>query len=86
MVPVARWDLDVIMAEEWFRFLTVRWAVKEAAYKALFPLYRPTWKDLTVSKDCGKPSLKFENCPRVKLHASVSHDGEYTVANVLAEH
>ena len=75
----------MVMAEEWFRFLTVRWAVKEAAYKALFPLYRPTWKDLTVSKDCGKPSLKFESCPRVKLHASVSHDGEYTVASVLAE-
>jgi len=76
------------MAEKWFGFLTVRWAIKEAAYKALSPLYKPTWKDLTVSKpleDGGKPSLAFEKYARVKLHASVSHDGGYTVASVLAE-
>lgn len=81
-------DLDAVMAEKWFRFLTVRWTIKEAAYKALSPVYKPTWKDLTVSKvpgDGGKPSLKFENFEEVKLHVSVSHDGEYTVANVLAE-
>jgi len=81
-------DLDVIVGEKWFRFLTIRWAIKEAAYKALFPLYKPTWKNLTVSKaqeDGGKPSLRFENSTDVKLHVSVSHDGEYTVANVLAE-
>ena len=87
-VSTAEKDLDAIMAEKWFRFLTVRWAIKEAAYKALSPLYKPTWKDLTVSKapeDGGKPSLAFENYARVKLHTSVSHDGEYTVASVLAE-
>jgi len=77
-----------VATEEWFRFLTVRWAIKEAAYKALFPLHKPTWKDLTVSKapaDGGKPNLTFKGSTKVKLHASVSHDGEYTVANVLAE-
>jgi len=87
-VSVTERDIDAIMAEKWFRFLAVRWAVKEAAYKALFPLYKPTWKDLTVSKapeDGGKPGLTFENYARVKLHVSVSHDGEHTVANVLAE-
>ena len=87
-VSTAERDLDAIMAEKWFRFLTVRWAIKEAAYKALSPLYKPTWKDLTVYKapeHGGKPSLAFENYAKVKLHASVSHDGEYTVANVLAE-
>ena len=81
-------DPDAIMTEKWFGFLTVRWAIKEAAYKALSPFYKPTWKDLTVSKaleDGGKPSLALENNARVKLHVSVSHDGEYTVANVLAE-
>lgn len=80
--------LNAIMTERWFRFLTVRWAIKEAAYKALFPLYNPTWRDLTVFKaptDGGKPNLVFEGSARVKLHVSVSHDGEYTVANVLAE-
>jgi holo-[acyl-carrier protein] synthase len=79
---------DEIVAERWFRFLAVRWAVKEAAYKALFPLYEPTWKDLTVFKTPeggGKPSLAYEKFAEVKLHVSVSHDGEYTVANVLAE-
>jgi len=85
-VPVITSGLDLITTERWFRFLTVRWAVKEAAYKALFPLYKPTWKDLTVSKTpCGKPSLTFDGSAKVKLHVSVSHDGEYTVANVLAE-
>lgn len=87
-LPHTERDLDLIMAKEWFRFLTVRWAVKEAAYKALFPLYKPTWKDLTVFRapgDGGKPSLAFERFADVKLRVSVSHDGEYTVANVLAE-
>ena len=87
-ISATLWDLDAVMAERWFRFLTVRWAVKEAAYKALSPFYRPTWKEFTVSKtpeDYGKPSLKFKNSARVKLHVSISHDGEYTVASVLAE-
>ena len=87
-VSTAERDLDAIMTKKWFRFLAVRWAIKEAAYKALSPLYKPTWKDLTVSKtleDDGKPSLAFEKYAKVKLHASVSHDGEYTVASVLAE-
>ena len=73
---------------EWVRFLTVRWAVKEAAYKALFPNYEPTWKDLSVSKepsDGGKPRVRFRKFENVRLHVSVSHDGEYAVANVLAE-
>jgi holo-[acyl-carrier protein] synthase len=87
-VSTAERDMDAIMAKKWFKFLTVRWVIKEAAYKALSPLYKPTWKDLTVSKapeDSGKPSLAFGGYARVKLHVSVSHDGEYTVANVLAE-
>lgn len=73
---------------EWFRFLAVRWAVKEAAYKALFPNYKPIWKDLSVSKEPsngGKPRLRFGKFENVRLHVSVSHDGEYIVANVLAE-
>jgi len=87
-VPVNERDLGNIADEKWFGFLAVRWAIKEAAYKALFPLYKPTWKDLTVSKDPaggGKPTLAFDGSTKVKLHVSVSHDGEYTVANVLAE-
>ena len=87
-VSITRRDLDAITAKKWFKFLTVRWAIKEAAYKALFPLYRPIWKDFTVSKapaGGSKPSLTFDKSAKMKLHVSVSHDGEYIVANVLAE-
>lgn len=74
----------------WVRFLAVRWAIKEAAYKALSPNYKPTWKELSVYKEPGdgtggKPRLRFRKFENVRLHVSVSHDGEYTVANVLAE-
>ena len=32
-----------------------------------------------------RTSLAFKKSANVKLHVSVSHDGEYTVANVLAD-
>lgn len=86
-------DSDVIAVApetpKWVRFLAVRWAIKEAAYKALFPNYRPSWKVLSVSKDPGsdggKPELRFGKFENVRSHVSVSHDGEYIVASVLAE-
>jgi holo-[acyl-carrier protein] synthase len=66
-----------------------RWVAKEAAYKALYPHFIPTWKDLVISKDSGlKPSLQYispESKNTLKFHLSVSHDEEYTVANVLVE-
>ncbi|EAU84730.2 hypothetical protein CC1G_00249 [Coprinopsis cinerea okayama7 len=39
-----------------------RWSVKEAAYKALYPTVRPTWKELTyTSLNSGiKPSLSYQ--------------------------
>ncbi|KAI0080732.1 4'-phosphopantetheinyl transferase [Panus rudis PR-1116 ss-1] len=73
------------------RFLAVRWAVKEAAYKALYPTIRPTWKMLTLTSFNAtiksKPSLHLVEELRfpVKLHVSISHDGEYVFATVLAE-
>ncbi|KAI0637867.1 4'-phosphopantetheinyl transferase [Trametes polyzona] len=75
------------------RYLAVRWGVKEAAYKALFPLARPTWKDFTfhsLSPDgLRKPMLEYHTDDEAafswKLHASVSHDGDYVFATVLAE-
>ncbi|EGO01972.1 hypothetical protein SERLA73DRAFT_50034 [Serpula lacrymans var. lacrymans S7.3] len=81
------------------RFLAVRWAVKEAAYKALYPV-RPTWKELTYRSlvDGVKPTLMYDpgasqspnsgGSTKVwpgKLHVSVSHDGDYVFASVLAE-
>ncbi|CEL57456.1 Holo-[acyl-carrier-protein] synthase OS=Bacillus amyloliquefaciens (strain FZB42) GN=acpS PE=3 SV=1 [Rhizoctonia solani AG-1 IB] len=70
------------------RFLAVRWAIKESAYKALYPTYQPTWKDLaflTHQPENKKPILTFSKNKEIKLHASVSHDGEYVFATVFAE-
>ena len=68
----------------------LRWAAKEAAYKALYPRFKPTWKELVVTKEDGlKPTLRCllmeaDNCG-LHFHLSISHDGEYTVATVLVE-
>ncbi|EDR12832.1 uncharacterized protein LACBIDRAFT_311732 [Laccaria bicolor S238N-H82] len=79
------------------QFLAVRWGVKEAAYKAMFPVARPTWKDLTYHgakvADNGqwqKPSLTYRppgsSIPVIdQIHVSVSHDGDYVYASVLVE-
>ncbi|KAH7909836.1 4'-phosphopantetheinyl transferase superfamily-domain-containing protein [Hygrophoropsis aurantiaca] len=84
------------------RFLAVRWAVKEAAYKALYPV-RPTWKELTFTSLINgiKPTLYYHPGSTTtngsvantnwitaekthKLHVSVSHDGDYVFASVVA--
>lgn len=77
-----------------------RFAVKEAAYKALYPTVRPTWKELSFMSygelfPGSKPQLTYESLnttegelgkiDRLRLHVSVSHDGEYIAATVLAE-
>ncbi|KAF8313495.1 4'-phosphopantetheinyl transferase [Clavulina sp. PMI_390] len=76
------------------RFLAVRWAIKEAAYKAVQPQLQPTWKQFTFlpGKDTRKPVLMMMSQGRglqenliPKLHASVSHDGDYVNAYVIAE-
>lgn len=69
------------------------WAVKEAAYKALYPL-RPTWKELSYTpfdpRTGSKPTLVFHpsndiSYPPPRLHVSVSHDGEYILAYAIAD-
>ena len=73
-----------------------RFAVKEAAYKALYPSFQPTWKQLSFhTLKSGKPTLYYESTPiakptdsssiRVSLHASISHEENYVVAMVVAE-
>jgi len=71
-----------------------RWAVKEAAYKALYPDIKPTWKELTylgLSPYGEKPTLSYgspsQNSGKKfgSMHVSVSHDGDYTVAYVAVE-
>ncbi|KAF9075905.1 4'-phosphopantetheinyl transferase [Rhodocollybia butyracea] len=71
-------------------FLGVRWALKEAAYKATYPTFCPSWKDLTYhplgSREPGsKPMLSYKSCTSLSLNCSVSHDGDYVFATVLAE-
>jgi len=70
-----------------------RWAVKEAVYKALYPVVRPTWHDFTLQKLAGspKPDLVYhpKDSPLLlrlgRIHTSVSHDGDYTFATVIVE-
>ncbi|KAI0751418.1 4'-phosphopantetheinyl transferase [Daedaleopsis nitida] len=75
------------------RFVAVRWSVKEAAYKAVFPALRPTWRDFTFHSlsDDGtrKPFLEYHPNGQENVlgtvHASVSHDGDYVYTTVLVE-
>lgn len=79
---------------------TPRWTAKEAAYKALYPHFRLSWKDLELTKVDKKPFLGFspaflarlenvgtEEVERedVEMHVSVSHDGGMMTAYVVVE-
>ncbi|OBZ90018.1 Holo-[acyl-carrier-protein] synthase [Choanephora cucurbitarum] len=69
-------------------YLSARWCIKEAAYKALYPHHRLEWKQVTVVKKAGKPELEFLNSKLYgiqRAHVSLSHDGEYAIAQVLLE-
>ncbi|KAI0347287.1 4'-phosphopantetheinyl transferase [Trametopsis cervina] len=75
-------------------FLAVRWSLKEAAYKAVFPHVHPTWKEFTYhglnNESRLKPTLAYHPLSRIehnvgKIHCSVSHDGEYVFTTVLVE-
>ncbi|KAI1792860.1 4'-phosphopantetheinyl transferase [Ganoderma leucocontextum] len=74
------------------RYLAVRWSIKEAAYKAVFP-FRPTWKNFTyhsLSADGQrKPWLEYHSGASGQslgeIHASVSHDSDYVFTTVLVE-
>ncbi|KAL1921159.1 uncharacterized protein VTP21DRAFT_10875 [Calcarisporiella thermophila] len=69
-------------------FLSSRWTVKEACYKALYPSHRLNWKEVTLYKVNGKPQLRIENAKKLgisRAHVSISHDGEYVIAQVVFE-
>ncbi|KAI0356578.1 4'-phosphopantetheinyl transferase [Trametes cingulata] len=91
---LARWNsIPAEKDAERVRYLAVRWSVKEATYKAMYPTAQPTWKQLifhSPGKDGSrKPTLEYlSDAPETRpwrLHASVSHDGEYVVATVIVE-
>lgn len=73
-----------------------RFSVKEAAYKAVYPVVKPTWKEFTYQNfgrdgRASKPQLSYQPFADAskrlgwKFHVSVSHDGEYVISNVLVE-
>ncbi|KAI8890464.1 4'-phosphopantetheinyl transferase [Backusella circina FSU 941] len=69
-------------------YLGSRWCVKEAVYKALYPVHRLEWKQVSVIKEAGKPGLEIENSAAFgikKAHVSLSHDGDYAIAQVILE-
>ncbi|GJJ77141.1 hypothetical protein EMPS_09500 [Entomortierella parvispora] len=72
--------------DELLRYLASRWALKEASFKALYPHHTLTWQDVTIVKENGKPCVRVaENFGVGKTHATVSHDGEYLIGQVLFE-
>ncbi|KAF9105544.1 hypothetical protein BGX29_012026 [Mortierella sp. GBA35] len=81
-------DKQVNTDDRAVRFIGARWALKEACYKAMTPHHKLTWQDVSVYKDRGKPCLHIPEKEKFGIgnaHCSVSHDGEYLVAQVLFE-
>ncbi|PBK72648.1 4'-phosphopantetheinyl transferase [Armillaria solidipes] len=85
-------DRSRFLAVRYMSHFASRWAVKEAAYKAMYPVVKPTWKDfsfrgLAQEFDGSKPSLfyrsPYPDTSVGEIHSSISHDGEYVFASVL---
>jgi holo-[acyl-carrier protein] synthase len=61
-------------------FLATRFSCKESAYKALYPLYELSWKEVSISKQGKKPILEFHSSVyqslgfQLNAHLSISHD------------
>jgi len=70
--------------------LAVRWAAKEAFFKASASSAL-SWRDVAVRRrDSGRPTLDLRGRARAVLgsgtaHVSLSHDGDYAVAVVVLE-
>jgi holo-[acyl-carrier protein] synthase len=79
--------------ERRLQYVASRWAVKEAAFKALSAAdVRVQFPDVRLAKDGrGRPSLELEGTARLASDAlgadralvSLSHDADYAVAEVL---
>lgn len=72
-----------------YQSYAVRFAAKEAAYKALsnYISFKYSWRDFEIVNDnTGKPimKLKFEIKELENLEVSLSHCKEYAIANVVA--
>lgn len=71
--------------------LAVRFAAKEAVFKALPDARRPLWREIEVVQDArGQPGIRFHGetarlFPGVRILLSLSHDGDMAIASALAE-
>jgi len=75
----------------------VRWAIKEAFYKALPEELQEisSWQSIEFINESGKKPFirildeklkeEFQNQKIAKIHSSVSHEKEYCVAQVILE-
>jgi len=86
-------DVEKKGSIQYWRFIASKWAAKEATYKAIGKR-GVTFPDIFVSHDLeGKPFLIFEKTAKRAIedkkithsHISISHDGDYTIANVILE-
>ncbi|KAJ9068140.1 hypothetical protein DSO57_1031673 [Entomophthora muscae] len=79
-------------------FLAKRWAVKEALYKALFPKYKLTWKEVELLSLNGKPEIAYHKITplrktthecldfsQLRTHVSISHDSGLIIAFAVVE-
>ncbi|KAI3639358.1 hypothetical protein MIR68_002888 [Amoeboaphelidium protococcarum] len=77
----------VVDTDHKVKFIANRWALKEAAYKALSQTqYRPTWKQLhIVALRNTPPVITHPYKDDIHLLSSLSHDDGYVTAVVLAQ-
>ncbi|KAJ3153138.1 hypothetical protein HDU89_000766 [Geranomyces variabilis] len=88
-----REDEDSVTQRRLVTFLAARWAAKEAAFKAMYPIWYLKFSDVSIrnmASGSGKPYLDLNQAVAVKAnvsasHVSMSHDGDYAIAQVLFE-
>ncbi|MDK2902936.1 MAG: holo-[acyl-carrier protein] synthase [Clostridiales bacterium] len=84
------------MAKSPFERYAARFAAKEAFFKALGTglRYGMSWTDIEVTvNDTGRPSLlaynaallRMQECGAERALVSISHDGDYAIAQVVLE-
>ena len=72
---------NLVPSHQRLQFLATRWTLKEASWKAVQP-FPTSWKDAEiVTLPNGAPEVRT---PGFKLLASLSHDGDYCTAFVVA--
>ncbi|KAI9256494.1 4'-phosphopantetheinyl transferase [Phascolomyces articulosus] len=85
---IQRFPHEDSVLDQQVKYLGSRWCIKEAVYKALYPIHKLEWKQVTVAKDQGKPILHVVNGQVYGIkrsHVALSHDGEYAISQVVLE-